>query len=106
MDGGYSDPLPAYERAFFGMQGETECCRRVGKYVALRMPDPLLREDAAGRIIPHDFVVMGALADDIRSVDDGRARIWPLVADIYARVWVGGPPTAEAVQSALAEAEG
>ena len=83
------------------MQDELTVCRREGEWVALRFLDPLSRQDAAGRVIPHDFVVMEALADDIESVDDGREKVWPLVADIYARAWSGSPPTAKAVQSTL-----
>jgi len=101
LKGGYPDPLPTYERAFIGMQGEHEACQRVGEHVALRFPDPRKRKDAAGRIIPHDFVVMGPLADEINSVDDGIQRIWPRVAHIYAEAWGSVPPSASAVQTAI-----
>lgn len=101
LRGGYSDPLPAYERVFFGMQGESAGCRRVGDRVALRFPDPLRRKDAAGRVIPHDFVVMAPLSDKIATIDDGLNRVWPLVSDIYAELWLGGPPASEDVESAV-----
>lgn len=101
LDGGYDDPLSAYERAFAGMQGEVAVCRREGDRLALRFLDPLGRQDAAGRVIPHDFVIMEALADDIESVDDGREKVWRLVVDTYARVWSGSPPSAKEVQSAI-----
>lgn len=101
LNGGYTDPLPAYESAFADLESEREACRRFGGRVALRFPDPLNREDAAGRIIPHDFVVWEPLANDIRTVDDGLRRVWPLVADIYARAWDESPPSANAVQSAI-----
>lgn len=101
LNGGYPDPLSAYESVFAGTEGELEVCRRVGGRVALRFPDPLNRNDAAGRVIPHEFVVWGPLANDIRTVDDGIQRVWPLVADIYARVWDGSLPTADLVQSAV-----
>ena len=91
---GYPDPLAAYERAFAGIEDEFIACRSVGQQVALRFPDPLGRKDAAGRVIPHDFVVMDDLADEIESIDDGRERVWPLVADLYAQVWSGSPPSA------------
>lgn len=83
------------------MEGEAEGCRRVNAGVALRFPDPLNRKDAAGRIIPHDFLVTRPLADDIRSVEDGVRKVWPLVADLYAQVWSGKYPLAGAVQSAF-----
>lgn len=101
LKGGYSDPLPAYETAFADLESELAACRRLGGRVALRFPDPLNREDSAGRIIPHDFVVFEPLANDIRSIDDGLRRVWPLVADIYARAWDEGPPPASAVQSTI-----
>ena len=101
LKGGYPDPLSAYEHAFAGVEDERTGCWRVGDQLALRFPDPLNREDAAGRVIPHDFVVFEPLANDIRSVDDGLQRVWPLVADIYARVWSVSPPSANAVQSAI-----
>jgi hypothetical protein len=63
--------------------------------VALRVPDPVGRLDRAGRVIAHDFVVFGALADGVTSVEAGRQRIWPLVADDFARVWdLSAPPPA------------
>lgn len=101
LTGPYVDPLLAYERAFIGMRGEESGCRRVGDQVALRFPDPLDRKDDAGRSIPHDFVVMKPLAANIRSVDDGREKVWRLVADIYALVWAGSSPSADVIQSAI-----
>ena len=64
-------------------------CHRVGEKVALRFPDPLGRKDAAGRVITHEFVVFGSLADGIDSVEDGHRLVWgqPQVAEEFARVW-------------------
>lgn len=87
LDGGYADPLPAYERAFAGTESEPTVCRRVGKYVALRFSDPLGRRDAAGRVIPHDIVVFPALADEVHSIEDGQQLVWPLLAGTFDRVW-------------------
>lgn len=101
LDGGYEDPLSAYERAFAGLEGQPTAFRRVGQRVALRFPDPEDRADVAGRIIPHDFVVLEPIAGDIHSVDDGRQKVWPLVADVYARLWRGSAPSATAARSAL-----
>jgi hypothetical protein len=86
-DGGFEDPLPEYDKVFSGVDGEREAWRRVGKTVALRLPDPLGRKDVAGRVLQHDFVVFAPLADEIASVEDGLRKIWPLVADDFARVW-------------------
>lgn len=89
---GLDDPLPAYEEAFAAIGDRSEGWSRVGNRVALRFPDPEGREDAAGRVIPHDFVLFGSLAEGIDSLDAGRGRIWPRVADEFARIWDHGPP--------------
>jgi len=87
LDGGLSDPLPVYERSFANLEDEPTTFHRSAGKVALRFPDPLGRRDASGRVIPHEFVVFGDLADEIQSVEDGRQRVWPLVAKVYARTW-------------------
>ena len=95
LNGGLSDPLLVYERSFANLEDEPTACRRAARTVALRFPDPLGRRDASGRVIPHEFVVFGELADGIESVEDGLTHIWPLVAEAYARVWdAERPPSA------------
>lgn len=85
--GGYGDPLPVYDDVFAGVGDEPEVWRRVAAKGALRFLDPLGRQDRAGRIIPHDFVVIGPLADEINSVEKGRQLVWPQVAKDFDRVW-------------------
>lgn len=91
--GGFADPLPVYQIAFAGLTDEPEVRRRVAgtgalpEMVALRLPDPLGRQDRAGRVIRHDFVVFPPLADDIDSVEQGRQLLWRLVADEFERTW-------------------
>lgn len=87
LNAGLPDPLAEYERCFADLGDEPRAWRRVAGRVALRFPDPLGRRDAAGRVIPHEFVLLGGWADDIDSVGDGLQHVWPLVADAYARVW-------------------
>ncbi|WP_328323957.1 hypothetical protein OHA70_32050 [Kribbella sp. NBC_00382] len=87
LTGGHPDPLPAYERAFADLQDEPITYQRSAEEVALRFPDPLDRRDTAGRVIPHEFVISGPLADKVNSVEDGQQTIWPLVAAAYAKVW-------------------
>ena len=95
LQGGLSDPLPAYERSFAGHDVEPATWRRAAGTVALRFPDPLGRRDASGRVIPHEFVVLGDQGDEIESVEDGLTHIWPLVAEAYARIWdAERPPSA------------
>ena len=96
LHGGQSDPLVEYERVFANLDEEPTAWRRTAGKVALRFPDPLGRRDAAGRVIPHEFVVSGHLADEIESVEDGLQRIWPLVAAAYADVWDAKTPPSEA----------
>ncbi|MFC9076704.1 hypothetical protein ACFTY7_06600 [Streptomyces sp. NPDC057062] len=94
-DGGYKDPLQVYDDVFSGVGDEPEVWRRVADKGALRFPDPLGRLDRAGRIIPHDFVVFGPVADEVDSVEDARRLVWPQVADEFDRVWeLPKPPSA------------
>ena len=94
-DGGFKDPLLVYDDVFSGLSDEPRACRRVGNKVALRFPDPLQRRDAAGRVIPHDFVVLGPLAAAVDSVEDGIRVVWPLVSDEFDRSWsLPKPPSA------------
>ena len=90
--GGLEDPLFEYEAAFSTLEDQTEGWRRIGSKVAVRFPDPLGRRDAAGRIIPHDFVLFEPLADEVESLEDGRRRIWPLVAEEFAKTWRSATP--------------
>lgn len=92
--GGLSDPLRTYEDAFAGVGNEREYYRRVGQKVALRFQDPEGRTDAAGRVIPHDFVLMPSASQDVNSLDDGIAMVWSAVADEFARVWDSRTPPA------------
>lgn len=95
LTAGVHDPLADYERTFAPMGDEPTGWCWAGDAVALRFPDPLGRRDAAGRVIPHDFVVLGEASGGVASVDDGLHRVWPLVAEAYARVWdADGPPSA------------
>jgi hypothetical protein len=90
--GGIDDPLGLYEDTFSPVGDQPEGWCRVGANVALRFPDPDGRRDVAGRVIPHDFVLLGSWADEINSLDDGRQRIWGQVADEYERVWDSTEP--------------
>lgn len=86
-NGGFDDPLPIYEKAFLGVTDDQGTFRRTSETVALRFPDPLGRQDAAGRVIPHEFVIFTPLADQINSIENGRQVVWPLVRGEFARVW-------------------
>lgn len=93
--GGLSDPLSEYERIFADLGDEPTVWSRVAGKLALRFPDPLGRRDAAGRVIPHEFVVSGDLAARIQSAEEGQQQVWPPVAEAYAQVWdAEEPPSA------------
>ena len=77
----------AHTRSIESHNAHPEAWCRVADTVALRFPDPDGRQDAAGRVIPHDFVLLGSWADEINSLDDGRQRIWHEVAEEFESVW-------------------
>jgi hypothetical protein len=95
LDGGLPDPLPEYERATAHLGDEPKAWHFADGRGALRFPDPDGRRDAAGRLIPHEFVVFGDLASSIRSAAEGQDLVWHLVSTAYGRVWtLDAPPSA------------
>jgi hypothetical protein len=88
-DGGFADPLPEYDSCFAGLDGQARVCVHVGDRAVLRFPDPLGRKDAAGRLIPHEFIVYPPQSSKIHSIDDGLRLVWalPQVSFTFARVW-------------------
>jgi hypothetical protein len=103
LDGGFANPLPTYETAFVGSEAENVVCRQVSQQVALRFPDPLSRTDAAGRVIPHDFVLSAWTPSSGISVEAGLREIWPMIADVYAQVWdAERAPSVSEIQAAIA----
>lgn len=90
--GGLADPLPTYESAFATVGSASEVVVRLDDSVALRFIDPDHRADRSGRPISHDFVLSGELAERVRTVDDGVATVWPLVAEEYAELWDSATP--------------
>lgn len=93
LDAGQRDPLPDYERAFEDLGDEPTAWHRRGGRVALRIQDPLGRRDSAGRVIPHEFVLIGDLAATVDSVEDGLNKVWPLVSEKYASIWEAPSPS-------------
>jgi hypothetical protein len=95
--GGFDDPLRVYEEMYLGLEDQPDVFRRHAGRVAIRFPDPEGRTDAAGRVIPHDFVVLGPrrVISRIDSVDAGRREIWPIVSDAYGKVWLLPSPDAD-----------
>lgn len=87
LDAGLDDPLPEYECAFEGLEDAPDAWRQIGRCVALRFPDPLGRRDAAGRVIPHEFVLFDSDTQGVESVADGLNKVWPLVSETYAHIW-------------------
>lgn len=94
-DGGYGDPLGEYERAFTQIGDQPEAWGRVSdEVVALRFLDPSRRKDAAGRVIPHEFVLIGPWARDIDSLDRARLLVWDLVAEEFDDAYERAEPPA------------
>lgn len=88
LDAGFEDPLSEYERAFAGASDAPTAYVASGERVAFRFPDPDSRRDSSGRVIPHEFVIMGDVANEILSVETGQRQVWPLVQDAFARTWM------------------
>lgn len=86
-DGGFRDPLPEYERAFEGHFYESQLWLPQSSYVALRFTDPLGRQDLAGRIITHDFVVYKAPSEFHEGFQSAQQAAWSLVASEYLDLW-------------------
>ena len=92
LDGGLSDALAEYERVFADLKDEPSAWVRMAGRVGLRFPDPESRRDTAGRIIPHEFVILGPPSDRWESLEAGREWVWPRVAKTYERVWGADRP--------------
>ncbi|APX33066.1 hypothetical protein BH708_10480 [Brachybacterium sp. P6-10-X1] len=91
-DGGFSDALLEYDKAFTGLDDNPQTCRRIGDRTALRFDDPDDRKDESGRPISHEFVLNGELAARVNSVADGLDVVWPLVSREYASIWDSPEP--------------
>lgn len=83
----WQDPLEVYEAAFSGMGNALEGFQASAGVVAFRFPDPEKRCDAAGRVIPHEFVLFPPVAEGVKSLEEGFQLVWPLVKDDFSRVW-------------------
>lgn len=96
LTGGLTDPLAEYERVFADFKDEPTAWVRLAGRVGLRFPDPEERRDSAGRVIPHEFVILGTQASRIRSWGAGKEWVWPRVAAAYENVWnADRPPSSE-----------
>lgn len=93
--GGLGSPIEVYEDAFVGTEGAPVAFEKRAETVAVRFPDPDGRMDRAGRVIPHEFVILSADADSLRNVEDARAVLWPMVREEYEAIW--DQPTAPAL---------
>ncbi|KQS08319.1 hypothetical protein ASG04_14535 [Curtobacterium sp. Leaf183] len=85
--GGLANPLEVYEEAFTGSDGEPFTFTQRADTLAVRIPDPQRRKDRAGRVIPHEFVVLAP--DHLRFSDceSARAALWHEVEEEYASIW-------------------
>lgn len=104
LDGGFSDPLATYEQAFAGTEGQSTVFQRFSDRVAIRFPDPEGRRDGAGRVIPHDIVILPPDAAHIDSPSEAHSLVWPFLAAIYAKLWdLPSAPTSAEISRASAQ---
>lgn len=87
LRGGIEDPLATYERAFEQAEGERTYLRHADGMVAIRFADPSGRCDEAGRVIPHDVVILASPRLRLASVEEGVELVWPLMESAYDKVW-------------------
>lgn len=85
--GGLANPLEVYEAAFNGSDGAPFTFTQRAETLAVRFPDPEERKDRAGRVIPHEFVVLAP--DHLRFSDceSARAELWHEVEAEYVTIW-------------------
>lgn len=91
----HPNPLTVYEMAFAGLEDAPTVFRPAGGTVAVRFPDPEGRRDRAGRVIPHDFVVLAPGREPIQSVESAQLLLWPRVAQAFSEVWDRAAPPPE-----------
>lgn len=93
---GLANPLAVYEDAFAGTEGMPETFTRRGQTLAVRFPDPDGRTDRAGRVIPHEFVVLDPDHTVFQDANAARQALWDAVREPYAAVWdQTSPPASE-----------
>jgi len=85
--GGLVNPLELYEEAFAGSDGAPLAFTQRAETLAVRFPDPELRRDRAGRVIPHEFVVLAPDYLRFSDYESARAEIWHEVEEEYASIW-------------------
>ena len=98
LDAGLDNPLSTYDLAFAGSPEARSVLTHGEAWVALRFSDPDGRVDASGRVIPHEFIVVGGpLAGAINSLESGIGLLWDLVGGTHAKLWASprGPSVSE-----------
>ncbi|MGP0223595.1 hypothetical protein [Paenarthrobacter sp. NCHU4564] len=84
---GQPNPLELYEKAFQGEMDAPETFQTNADTIAIRVPDPEGRRDAAGRVIPHEFVLFKPLPREVISAEEAFQLVWPEVKEDFARDW-------------------
>jgi len=87
-NGGLQDPLSTYERAISPLGEERNAFQQTDEFIVVRFDDPDRRSDAAGRLIPHEFVLFHQAADSQPSFDDVRRLAWNEVSEYYNSIWM------------------
>ncbi|ROS46166.1 hypothetical protein [Curtobacterium sp. PhB78] len=84
--GGLTNPLEVYEAAFVGSDGAPFVFTQRAETLAVRFPDPEQRKDRAGRVIPHEFVVLAPDHLRLSDCESARAELWHAVEKEYASI--------------------
>ena len=85
--GDLPDPFDVYETAFAGTEDAIDAFYKRGATLAVRFADPEGRRDRAGRVIPHEFVILAPEAARFDTAEEARAALWDAVAEQYATLW-------------------
>ncbi len=85
--GGLANPLEVYEEAFVGSDGAPFAFIQRAETLAVRFTDPEQRKDRAGRVIPHEFVVLAPDHLRLGDYESARAELWHAVEKEYASIW-------------------
>lgn len=85
--GDLPDPLLALEAALSLLGDEPQAWRRDGPRAVVRFLDPRGRQDLAGRVIPHEAVLLEPEASNVDSFEEARRAVWAEVEEYFDRVW-------------------
>lgn len=83
--GGTPNHFEVWEKTLgkYAHSSERSIFERTGDFIAARFMDPEGRVDQSGRVIPHEVIIPKSMSAGVNSIEDVRAKIWPLLKDTY-----------------------